>query len=188
MSINETYTSEKTVLIHGIGEVVIPRNITVDNIKMIAEALKDESGVMKELFVVKESRYCACLEPCLCHPNKWNSKSILNKLVPNEPFNDKDNCICSNCDAYGKVVDGVVVLPCINCARDSDYVWNGVRCLGTQGDKELTPNELADIYFQSQKSISHEDRINLLPEESKEYYNHLLTSCKGGTAPAWNTM
>ena len=81
--------------------------------------------------------------------------------------------MCSNCKAYGSMVDDNVVMPCTNCARESGYVWNGVRCLGAQGNGEVTPWELARIYFellQTQHHTTHENNLSILPEESKAYY------------------
>jgi hypothetical protein len=41
--------------------------------------------------------------------------------------------MCQNCKGYGIVENGVVILPCSNCACDNGYEWNGRRCYGVCG-------------------------------------------------------
>ena len=47
-------------------------------------------------------------------------------------MNNEQN-MCGNCRNHGIVEDGVIKVPCMNCACDNGYEWNGRRCYGISG-------------------------------------------------------
>ena len=61
--------------------------------------------------------------------------------------------MCKNCESYGIVENGVVTLPCSNCAANNGYEWNGRRCYGVCGIvpsygsvRESTLEELVSVH------------------------------------------
>ena len=98
---------------------------------------------------------------------------------------------CVNCLAYGKIVEGKVIIPCTNCARGNNWIWNGKRCYGLSmvagnEDEEATIMELVqNVYFmiRERKKVKEYVKINniqlddyckeMLPEEAKEEYEEL---------------
>ena len=47
-------------------------------------------------------------------------------------MNNEQN-MCRNCWSHGIVENGVIIVPCANCACDNGYEWNGRRCYGVCG-------------------------------------------------------
>ncbi len=50
----------------------------------------------------------------------------------NNEQNNEQN-MCGNCWTHGIVENDVVKIPCMNCACDNGYQWNGRRCYGISG-------------------------------------------------------
>jgi hypothetical protein len=48
--------------------------------------------------------------------------------------------MCLNCKEYA-IIENIneIIIPCSNCARDYNYLWNGIRCMGLP-DLELSPS------------------------------------------------
>ena len=97
---------------------------------------------------------------------------------------------CDNCLAYGRVVEGKIVLPCQNCALENNWMWNGKRCYGVSvfvgNNEEATIEELVqNQYFEIReregiKEIAKKNNISLdeycktmIPKESRVYYDEL---------------
>ena len=50
-----------------------------------------------------------------------------------DPQSESNSEMCENCYFHGKVENGVVIIPCSNCAANNGYEWNGRRCYGACG-------------------------------------------------------
>ena len=98
--------------------------------------------------------------------------------------------ICSNCEAYGRVENGIITLPCSSCAKDNGYEWNGRRCYGVTGNSngyEATLEELIVTYVIVVRPRYIEDPTgldgltpdeyilnNLIPDEGKNLYKEYM--------------
>ena len=69
-------TFQKTIFIDGLGEVYVPENYTIEEIKLLGKMVLDGKMSIDCLQIKKNSikhiqNACDCKEPCFCHPNKW---------------------------------------------------------------------------------------------------------------------
>ena len=113
-----------------------------------------------------------------------------------EPQAESNTDICANCYGHGIVENGVVILPCSNCACDNGYEWNGRRCYGVCGIvdpnrgyiRESTLEELvkANVYIVRPRLLEYNppdlngrtiDEYILdecLPDEGKNMYKEMI--------------
>ena len=57
---------------------------------------------------------------------------MLNYKISTMSMNNNQD-MCVNCQSVGVIEDGVITVPCMNCACDNGYEWNGRRCYGIGG-------------------------------------------------------
>ena len=62
-------------------------------------------------------------------------QNSLNYKISTMSMNNEQN-MCGNCRSHGIVEDGVIKVPCMNCACDNGYEWNGKKCYGVGGLNE----------------------------------------------------
>jgi hypothetical protein len=103
--------------------------------------------------------------------------------------------ICENCETHGIVENGVVTLPCANCAANNGYEWNGRRCYGVCGIvdpnrgyiRESTLEELvsAHAYIVRPRLLEYnppdlngrtidEYILDMIPDEGKNIYKEMI--------------
>ena len=102
--------------------------------------------------------------------------------------------ICENCETHGIVENGVVTLPCANCASNNGYEWNGRRCYGVCGIvlpgetvRESTLEELvaAHVYIVRPRLLEFntpdlngrtidEYILDMIPDEGKDIYKGMI--------------
>ena len=59
-------------------------------------------------------------------------QNSLNYKISTMSMNNEQNT-CGNCRAHGIVEDGIIKVPCMTCACDNGYEWNGRKCYGISG-------------------------------------------------------
>jgi hypothetical protein len=101
----------------------------------------------------------------------------------------KGTMICGNCCYTGKLKEENVIMPCINCAEENNWMFKGKPCLGgypgadCEGNMidhiEITPEELAALtynqvrYFKDGIFSTDEEKILYLPPHVIEIYKTL---------------
>ena len=102
--------------------------------------------------------------------------------------------ICGNCWANGIVEDGVIKVPCMNCACDNGYQWNGRRCYGVSGlvdpDNEgiestlenlvatfvviIRPRYIRDPSELGGRTVDEYILDKFIPDEGKDIYKEMI--------------
>ena len=101
----------------------------------------------------------------------------------------KGTMICGNCCYTGKLKEENVIMPCINCAEENNWMFKGKPCLGgfpgadSEGnmidDIEITPEDLAALtynqvrYFKDGIFSTDEEKMLYLPPHVIEIYKTL---------------
>lgn len=108
-------------------------------------------------------------------------------------MNNEQN-MCRNCWKHGIVENGVIIVPCANCACDNGYEWNGRRCYGICGivdpDSpvgESTLEELVATYVHIVRTrlleynppdlngrTIDEYILDIIPDEGKDMYKEMI--------------
>lgn len=65
---------------------------------------------------------------------------------------------CYNCLSYGIIKKTLVIVPCLNCAKDPNigggkWMWNGKHNLGSLMNEEVSPEKLALITYSHIKRL-----------------------------------
>jgi len=113
-----------------------------------------------------------------------------------EPQAESIADMCLNCMGYGIVENGVVILPCANCACNNGYEWNGRRCYGVCGIvslygsvRESTLEELVSTHVYivrprllefnppdlNGRTIDEYILDECLPDEGKDMYKEMIS-------------
>ena len=101
----------------------------------------------------------------------------------------KETMICGNCCYTGKLKEENIIMPCINCAEENNWMFKGKPCLGgfpgadSEGnminDIEITPEDLSALtynqkYFKKDGTYAtNEEKILHLPPHVVEVYKGL---------------
>ena len=111
-----------------------------------------------------------------------------------ESQTDSISDMCRNCVGNGIVENGIVILPCSNCAANNGYEWNGRRCYGVCGIvpsygsvRESTLEELvsAHVYIVRPRFLEFnppdlngrtidEYILDMIPDEGKDIYKRMI--------------
>ena len=94
--------------------------------------------------------------------------------------------ICGNCCYTGKLKEENVIMPCINCAEENNWMFKGKPCLGGYpyadengnmlNDIEITPEDLAALTFNQKYRkedgtyANHEDKMLHIPPHVVKIY------------------
>ena len=114
-----------------------------------------------------------------------------------ESHSESISDMCGNCYIYGIVKNGVVILPCSNCAANNGYEWNGRRCYGVCGIvdsnrgyiRESTLEELvkAHVYIVRPRLLEYNPHDlkgrtideyiidECIPDEGKDMYKEMIS-------------
>ena len=86
---------------------------------------------------------------------------------------------CLNCLSYG-IFDNnnnKLLTPCINCANDNNWIWNGKKCYGACNKIEINNEDLSiNTYkiFYKERKYSVEYCLNIIPEECHKKFLELV--------------
>ena len=78
------------------------------------------------------------------------SMSPEEKQSVNYKSSKEDDCetTCPNCISYGVFENNKLKVPCLNCANENNFMWQGKICYGSLGDGEIDTEEFANnMYF-----------------------------------------
>ena len=107
--------------------------------------------------------------------------------------NNEQN-MCVNCRSVGVIENGVIKIPCMNCATEAGYEWNGRRCYGIGGmidpdnyRREATLEQLVVTYVFMVRPRYIQDPSGLggrtvdeyildkfIPDEGKDIYKEMI--------------
>lgn len=104
----------------------------------------------------------------------------------------KEIMICGNCCYTGKLKEENVIMPCINCAEENNWMFKGKSCLGgfpgadSEGnminDIEITPEDLAALTYNQRylkkdgTYATNEEKMLHLPSHVVDIYKKLYLS------------
>ena len=108
-------------------------------------------------------------------------------------MNNEQN-MCGNCRAHGIVEDGIIKVPCMTCACDNGYEWNGRKCYGIGGivnaDGDVREANLEDllvvyVYLVRPRYIQNSSELGgrtvdeyildkFIPDEGKDMYKEMI--------------
>lgn len=111
-----------------------------------------------------------------------------------EPQSESIAHMCKNCESYGIVENGIVILPCGNCAANNGYKWNGRKCYGVCGIvslygsvRESTLEELVSthVYIVRPRLLEFNPHdlngrtideyiLDMIPDEGKNIYKEMI--------------
>ena len=94
------------------------------------------------------------------------SMSPAEKQSVNYKSSKEDDCetTCPNCISYGVFENNKLKVPCLNCANDNNFMWQGKICYGSLGDGEIDTEEFANnIYF-----LRYQHRHQVFREDAEE--------------------
>ncbi len=102
--------------------------------------------------------------------------------------------MCGNCRSAGIIENGIIKVPCMNCAFDNGYEWNGRRCYGISGlldpdnrGRESTLENLVATFvfivrprlFQDpsglgERTVDEYLLDKFIPDEGKDIYKEMI--------------
>jgi len=98
-------------------------------------------------------------------------------MTPQSDSKQNQETTCLNCLTYGIFDNNKLLTPCINCAADNDFHWNGKKCYGASNKIEINDEDFAiNVYyiFYVSRGFTVQDCLKKIPEECHKKFLELL--------------